>query len=75
MEAEHPARTWESRLSGETPYAEGRGDREDLSLSADDLKAISNLKSTGIPIVAILISGRPLIITEALSQCDAFIAA
>jgi len=60
---------------GETPYAEGRGDREELSLSADDLKAISNLKSTGIPVVVVLISGRPLIITEALSQCDAFIAA
>ena len=60
---------------GETPYAEGRGDREDLSLSADDLKAISNLKSAGIPVVVILISGRPLIITEALSQCDALVAA
>jgi beta-glucosidase len=60
---------------GETPYAEGRGDREDLSLSADDLKAVTNLKSTGIPVVVILISGRPLIITEALSQCDAFVAA
>ena len=60
---------------GETPYAEGRGDREDLSLSADDLKTISNLKSAGIPVVAILISGRPLIITEALSQCDALVAA
>ena len=60
---------------GEAPYAEGRGDREELSLSADDMKAISILKSTGIPVIAILISGRPLIITEVLSRCDAFVAA
>ncbi len=60
---------------GETPYAEGRGDREDLSLNADDVKTISNMKSAGIPVVVILISGRPLIINDALSQCDAFVAA
>jgi beta-glucosidase len=60
---------------GETPYAEGRGDREYLSLSPDDLAVLSNLKSAAIPIVAVLLSGRPLIINEALAQCDAFVAA
>ncbi|HXT62505.1 MAG TPA: glycoside hydrolase family 3 N-terminal domain-containing protein [Pyrinomonadaceae bacterium] len=60
---------------GETPYAEGRGDREDLSLSADDLRAIRNVKQAGIPVVVILISGRPMIISEALDACDAFVAA
>lgn len=60
---------------GETPYAEGRGDREDLSLSTEDLQAIRNLKQAGVPVVVILISGRPLIINDALTQCDAFVAA
>lgn len=60
---------------GETPYAEGRGDREDLSLSTEDLKVITNMRSTGIPVVVILISGRPLIINDALAQCDAFVVA
>jgi beta-glucosidase len=60
---------------GETPYAEGRGDREDLSLSADDLSAIRNMKQAGIPVVVILISGRPMIINQALDACDAFVAA
>jgi beta-glucosidase len=60
---------------GETPYAEGRGDREDLSLSPEDMSVISNMKRAQIPLVLILISGRPLIINEALSECDAFVAA
>ena len=60
---------------GETPYAEGRGDREDLALGAEDIAAIDNLKQTGIPVVVILISGRPMIIKEVLSHCDAFVVA
>ena len=60
---------------GETPYAEGRGDREDLSLSGEDINAIRNMKQAGIPVVVILISGRPMIIDDALDQCDAFVAA
>jgi beta-glucosidase len=60
---------------GETPYAEGRGDRDDLTLAAEDVTAVSNMKRAGIPVVIILLSGRPLIINEALAQCDAFVAA
>jgi beta-glucosidase len=60
---------------GETPYAEGRGDREDLFLSTGDMTAITNLKKAGIPVVAILLSGRPMIVNELLDQCEAFIAA
>lgn len=59
---------------GETPYAEGRGDREDLSLSADDLSVINSLKSARIPIVVLLVSGRPMIVNEALDRADAFLA-
>jgi beta-glucosidase len=60
---------------GETPYAEGRGDRENLSLSSEDLSVISKVKSARIPVVIVLLSGRPLIIGDAMTQCDAFIAA
>jgi beta-glucosidase len=60
---------------GEKPYAEGRGDRTDLALDAQDLAAIANLKKAGIPVVVVLVSGRPMIVTDALSQCDAFVAA
>jgi beta-glucosidase len=60
---------------GETPYAEMLGDREDLSLAQEDVAAIENMKKAGIPVVAVLVSGRPLIIDKALDKCDAFIAA
>ncbi|HEX8149545.1 MAG TPA: glycoside hydrolase family 3 N-terminal domain-containing protein [Pyrinomonadaceae bacterium] len=60
---------------GETPYAEGVGDREDLSLDAEDAAAIDNMKRAGIPVVVVLISGRPLIVNEALAKADAFVAA
>ena len=60
---------------GETPYAEGRGDRDDLSLDAKDVAAVENMKGAGIPVVFILISGRPLIINDVLDKCDALVAA
>jgi beta-glucosidase len=60
---------------GETPYAEGVGDREDLGLAAEDVAAINNMKKAGIPVVAVLLSGRPMIINDVLGQCDAFVAA
>ncbi|HCU11717.1 MAG TPA: beta-glucosidase, partial [Gemmatimonadetes bacterium] len=51
---------------GETPYAEGFGDRDDLALAAEDLTAINNMKQAGIPVVVVLFSGRPMIINDAL---------
>ena len=60
---------------GERPYAEGVGDRSDLSLGQEDITAIANVKNAGIPVVVILISGRPMIITDVLPQADAFLAA
>jgi beta-glucosidase len=60
---------------GERPYAEGVGDREDLSLTEEDVNAFSNLKKSGIPVVVILISGRPMIINSVLPQADAFLVA
>ena len=60
---------------GEKPYAEGVGDRSDLSLDEEDIDSISNVKSAGIPVVVLLISGRPMIIEEALPLADAFMVA
>ena len=60
---------------GETPYAEGRGDSADLALEKADVEAVMNVKKAGIPVVVILISGRPLIINDVLNKADAFIAA
>ncbi len=47
---------------GETPYAEGVGDREDLSLDAEDAATIERMKEAGMPVVVVLISGRPLVV-------------
>jgi len=60
---------------GEMPYAEGQGDRKDLQLAAADGALIKRAKQVGQPLVTILFSGRPLILGEALSTSDAFVAA
>jgi beta-glucosidase len=60
---------------GETPYAEGAGDRTDLALDQADRDAIANMKKAGIPVVAVLLSGRPLILGDALDQVDGLVAA
>lgn len=60
---------------GETPYAEGVGDRSDLSLAAEDVRVVDNLKAAGIPVLVIILSGRPLILGEVLEKADALLAA
>ncbi|MBV9109972.1 MAG: glycoside hydrolase family 3 C-terminal domain-containing protein, partial [Gemmatimonadetes bacterium] len=60
---------------GETPYAEGQGDRTDLSLDDEDRMAVRNLKAAGIPVVVVLVSGRPMILDEVIDEADAFVAA
>jgi beta-glucosidase len=60
---------------GEKPYAEMFGDHEDLRLSNDDLATIHTLKSAGIPVVVVLVSGRPMFIEDVLSEADAVVAA
>ncbi|MBX3058042.1 MAG: glycoside hydrolase family 3 C-terminal domain-containing protein, partial [Anaerolineae bacterium] len=60
---------------GELPYAEGRGDAADLSLSASDVELIRRVGEQAERVVVILLSGRPLIITDALPLADAWVAA
>ncbi len=60
---------------GEVPYAEMEGDKDDLSLSKYSKILIENASKSGIPFVVILLSGRPLIITQEIAAANAFIAA
>jgi beta-glucosidase len=60
---------------GETPYAEGMGDREDLGLAAEDVATVANAKKAGVPVIVVLLSGRPMILGDVLAQADALVAA
>lgn len=60
---------------GEQPYAEGVGDDADLSLSEPDLTMIARVRERVDTLVVVLISGRPMIIGDALDEADAFVAA
>ncbi|MGI5241567.1 glycoside hydrolase family 3 N-terminal domain-containing protein [Dactylosporangium sp. CA-139066] len=60
---------------GETPYAEGQGDRPgSMSLDATDLQTLSTLKAAGVPVVVVLVSGRPLDIAAQLPDWSALLA-
>lgn len=60
---------------GEEPYAEMKGDRRNLDLTAVDAALVTKAKATGSPVVTLVYSGRPLILGAALEQSDALIAA
>ena len=62
---------------GETPYAEGVGDRKapELALSEEHRELIRRYSDAGVEIVTVLISGRPLLVTEQIGQSAAFVAA
>lgn len=59
----------------EDPYAEGKGDRPDLRLSDAELSLLRTARAGGAPVVLVLLSGRPLILGEALGLADAVVAA
>ncbi|MEU8800164.1 glycoside hydrolase family 3 N-terminal domain-containing protein [Spirillospora sp. NPDC048819] len=60
---------------GEKPYAEYHGDRTgDLGLDADDLKAIERLRAADVPVIVVLVSGRPMDIAAELPEWDALVA-
>jgi len=61
---------------GETPYAEGAGDREgSMSLDSEDLATLATLKASGVPVVVVLVSGRPMDVSAELSKWNALVAA
>jgi beta-glucosidase len=60
---------------GEKPYAEFSGDDARLTLAPENFQAVANLKKAGMPVVVIVLSGRPVMLGEVLSQADALVAA
>ncbi|WP_193161973.1 glycoside hydrolase family 3 protein [Microbulbifer hainanensis] len=63
---------------GENPYAEWHGDITSLEYqfgNKRDLALLKNLKSQGIPVVSIFLSGRPLWVNREMNASDAFVAA
>jgi beta-glucosidase len=60
---------------GELPYAEGVGDKADLSISASDAKMTADLRPRCEKLIVVLISGRPMVVTDQLPGWDAFVAA
>ena len=59
----------------EDPYAEGVGDRADLSLNEQEIGILEETRKYSQHIVVILISGRPRVITNQLDMADAWVAA
>ena len=60
---------------GEKPYTEGQGDDAGLELSAQAKQKLQRLHESGKPVVVILVSGRPLIVSEKIDNWDALVAA
>ncbi|NVD43425.1 glycoside hydrolase family 3 protein [Qipengyuania atrilutea] len=63
---------------GETPYAEFQGDRASLALDPEltaPFVTMRELKAKGIPVIALMITGRPLYVNPALNDADAFVVA
>ncbi|MEV5543315.1 glycoside hydrolase family 3 protein [Saccharopolyspora shandongensis] len=61
---------------GETPYAEGEGDRpEGMGLDEEDQATLARLQESGVPVIVVTVSGRPLDIAANLPEWDALLAA
>ena len=63
---------------GEKPYAEFQGDRATLALDSEltaPYETMRKLKAQGIPVVALMLTGRPLYVNPALNMADAFVVA
>jgi beta-glucosidase len=62
-------------VGGETPYAEGKGDSSTLAFGSDNASQLSDLCSHVTTCIAILYSGRPVVIADQLPKVRAFVAA
>lgn len=60
---------------GEDPYAEGFGDNGNLVLSETDLDTVRRVRARCEKLIVVLLSGRTIVINEALELADAFVAA
>lgn len=79
-----PSGTYEKKpdvaivVFGEDPYAEFQGDLDTLQYKPcdkRDLQLLRRLRADAIPVVAVLLSGRPLWVNPELNASDAFVAA
>jgi beta-glucosidase len=63
---------------GETPYAEFQGDLKTLQLRPEQrgpIETMRRLKAAGVPVVAVMLTGRPLFTGPVLNLADAFVVA
>jgi len=60
---------------GEMPYSEGFGSILDISLPDDQVELVKAAQATGKPVVLVMISGRPRIITKIYNGCGAVLFA
>lgn len=61
-------------IVSEKPYAEGWGDNENPKISDEDLAAIKKLKNLSKKLIVIIVSGRPLKISDQIPNWDAAVA-
>jgi beta-glucosidase len=60
----------------ERPYAEFQGDSASIdTLPAEDFALLQQAKTAGKKVVAVVLSGRPVLITSQLANADAWVAA
>ena len=65
-----------SKINGIMNVLSPYGDTLELSkLHPEDLQTIHNISSKGIPVIVVLVSGRPLIVNPELEAAAAFVAA
>jgi beta-glucosidase len=62
-------------VGGETPYAEGQGDSSTLAFGNDNSSQLNDICARVTTCIAILYSGRPVIIGNQLPKAEAFVAA
>ena len=62
---------------GETPYAEMQGDVYTVAWydKRGERSLIKSLKTRGIPVVAVFLTGRPMWVNDILNESDAFVVA
>jgi beta-glucosidase len=60
---------------GEMAYAEGFGSIQDIGLPEDQVEIVKASQATGKPVILVMISGRPRIITRLYKDCNAVLFA
>lgn len=62
-------------VAEDPPYAEWFGDRTELSLPTAEQEVVDRVTKTGVPVVAVILAGRPLIAERAWADVDALLLA